>query len=169
MFAVGDKVVHPIHGAGIIEGVEAKEFFGKMKDYFILRIPACSMKIMIPCEGAESTGIRSIISKDDCQKVFDILRHGIVNEKFAKEMPNAKWNYRHRILMEKIKSGNVYDLADIVRVLSLRNNEKPLSGGEKRVLDQARTILASELSLAGEISPEAAVEKINDLLLLKAE
>lgn len=71
--------------------------------------------------------------------------------------------------MEKIKSGNVYDLADIVRVLSLRNREKPLSGGEKRVLDQARSILASELSLVGEITTEAAEAKINALLLLKAE
>ncbi|MGI5825303.1 MAG: CarD family transcriptional regulator [Bacillota bacterium] len=169
MFAVGDKVVHPIHGAGIIEGIEAKEFLGKLKDYFILRIPSCNMKIMIPCDGADATGIRSIISKDDCKKVFQVLRDGIVNEELSKEMPGSKWNYRHRILMEKIKGGNVYDLADIVRVLSLRNSEKPLSGGEKRVLDQARTILASELSLVGEITTEAAEEKINDTLLLKAE
>lgn len=169
MFAVGDKVVHPIHGAGIIEGVEVKEFLGEEKDYFILSIPSCSMKIMIPCDGADATGIRRIISKDDCQKVFQILRDGVMDETLSKEIPNAKWNYRHRILMEKIKSGNVYDLADIVRVLSLRNREKPLSGGEKRVLDQARSILASELSLVGEITTEAAEAKINALLLLKAE
>jgi CarD family transcriptional regulator len=169
MFAVGDKVVHPVHGAGIIESVESKEFLGSMKDYFILKIPSCNMKVMVPCDGAEATGIRNIISKEDCKKVFDILKDGLIDEDLTKEMPNTKWNYRHRILMEKIKSGNVYDLADIVRILSLRNNEKPLSGGEKRVLDQARTILASELSLVGEITTEAAEEKINDLLLLKAE
>ena len=169
MFALGDKVVHPVHGAGIIEDIEAKEFLGKMKDYFVLRIPSCNMKIMIPCDGAEATGLRSVISLDDCQKVYDILRDGVVNEELAKEMPNAKWNYRHRILMEKIKSGNIFDLADIVRVLSIRNSEKPLSGGEKRVLDQARSILASELSLVGDIPPEAVEAKIDDSLLLKAK
>ena len=169
MFALGDKVVHPVHGAGIIEDIEAKEFLGKMKDYFVLRIPSCNMKIMIPCDGAEATGLRSVISLDDCQKVYDILRDGVVNEELAREMPNAKWNYRHRILMEKIKSGNIFDLADIVRVLSIRNSEKPLSGGEKRVLDQARSILASELSLVGDIPPEAVEAKIDDSLLLKAK
>ena len=169
MFALGDKVVHPVHGAGIIEDIEAKEFLGKMKDYFVLRIPSCNMKIMIPCDGAEATGLRSVISLDDCQKVYDILRDGVVNEELAKEMPNANWNYRHRILMEKIKSGNIFDLADIVRVLSIRNSEKPLSGGEKRVLDQARNILASELSLVGDIPPEAVEAKIDDSLLLKAK
>lgn len=169
MFALGDKVVHPIHGAGIIEDIEVKEFLGQMKDYFILRIPSCNMKIMIPCDGAEATGLRNIISKEDCKKVYDILRDGLVNDELAQEMPNAKWNYRHRILMEKIKSGNVFDLADIVRVLSLRNFEKPLSSGEKRVLDQARNILASELSLVGDITTEAAESKINDTLLMKAE
>lgn len=169
MFALGDKVVHPVHGAGIIEDIEAKEFLGKMKDYFVLRIPSCNMKIMIPCDGAEATGLRSVISLDDCQKVYDILRDGVVNEELAKEMPNAKWNYRHRILMEKIKSGSIFDLADIVRVLSIRNSEKPLSGGEKRVLDQARNILASELSLVSEISTEAVEAKIDDSLLLDAK
>ena len=169
MFALGDKVVHPVHGAGIIEEIEAREFLGEKKDYFILKILACNMKVMVPCDGVDATGLRKIISEDECKKVYDVLEHGVINEELAKEMPNAKWNYRHRILMDKIKSGNVFDLADIVRVLSLRNYEKPLSSGEKKVLDQAKSILMSELSMVGNISTEAVESKINEILLSKAE
>lgn len=169
MFALGDKVVHPVHGAGIIEDIEVKDFLGEKKNYFVLKILACNMKIMVPCDGVEATGLRKIISSDDCQKVYDVLEHGVMNQELAKEMPGAKWNYRHRILLDKIKSGNVFDLADIVRVLSLRNYQKPLSGGEKKLLDQAKSILTSELSMVDNISTDAVEKRINEIVLPKTD
>ena len=167
MFTIGDKVVHPVHGAGIIEKIETREIGGTLRDYFVLNIQSCNMRVMIPCANAEETGVRSIIPKAEYEKVLQVLSGKSEHEEnFA--VSKEKWNYRYRLLMDKIKSGDVYELAEIIRVLSLRNQQKPLSSGEKRLLDQARDILISELALVTEESMDEISSTVDDRLHLTA-
>lgn len=140
MFDIGDKVVYPMHGAGVIEAIEEKEILGNRKKYYIMSLPMGEMKVMIPMENVYRVGLREVIDEAGVQKVFNILKgHDI-------SMP-TNWNRRYRSNMEKIKSGNIYKVAEVVRNLSLREKEKGLSTGERKMLDCARQILISELVL----------------------
>lgn len=141
MFKIGDKIVYPMHGAGIIESIEEKEILGDKRRYFILRMPIGEMKLMIPIASVQEIGLRKVIDEESVTKVFDILEQ-------REEAVCTNWNKRYRSNLEKIKSGNIYELAEVVRNLSLRDREKGLSTGEKRMLDNARQILISELVLA---------------------
>ncbi|MDX9872299.1 MAG: CarD family transcriptional regulator [Clostridia bacterium] len=147
MFSIGDKIVYPMHGAGVIESVEEKEILGEMKRYYVMRMPIGEMKVMIPISNVTDIGLRKVIDEDGVSKVLTILK--------GKDSPmSANWNRRYRSNMEKIKSGNVYELAEVVRNLSLRDKEKGLSTGEKKMLDNARQILLSELILAKDIKED---------------
>ena len=141
MFQIGDKVVYPLHGAGIIEAIEEREVLGEFRKYFVIKIPVGNMTVMIPLERVPVCGLRKIISGDDVQRV-----HGIL---CSAETPMAvNWNNRYRANMEKIKSGDVYSLAEVVKNLMRREREKGLSTGEKKMLENAKRILVSELMLA---------------------
>ncbi|MDD4109702.1 MAG: CarD family transcriptional regulator [Prolixibacteraceae bacterium] len=141
MFKIGDKIVYPMHGAGIIEGIEEKEILGEKRNYYVLRMPIGEMKVMVPIANVDTIGLRKVIDDDEVSKVFNILRQ--------EDSPMSdNWNRRYRNNMEKIKSGNVYELAEVVRNLAARDKEKGLSTGEKKMLDSARQILLSELVLA---------------------
>lgn len=141
MFKIGDKIVYPMHGAGIIEGIEEKEILGERRSYYVLRMPIGEMKVMIPISNVDTIGLRKVIDGDEVRKVFNILQQ--------EDSPMSNnWNRRYRSNMEKIKSGNIYELAEVVRNLSVRDKEKGLSTGEKKMLDNARQILLSELVLA---------------------
>lgn len=144
MYNIGDKVVYPIHGAGIIEAIETKEILGTKREYYILNLPVNNLRIMLPCETAKGAGIREIISPKESKRVMAILAG---KEKLDAEINSDKWNKRFRQNMNKIKSGNVYELAAIVHNLNHRDNLKPLSTGEKKILNQAKEILLSELTL----------------------
>lgn len=147
MFSIGDKIVYPMHGAGVIESVEEKEILGEMKRYYVMRMPIGEMKVMVPISNVTDIGLRKVIDEDGVSKVLTILK--------GKDSPmSANWNRRYRSNMEKIKSGNVYELAEVVRNLSLRDKEKGLSTGEKKMLDNARQILVSELVLAKDIEED---------------
>jgi CarD family transcriptional regulator len=136
-----------MHGAGVIESVEEKEILGEMKRYYVMRMPIGEMKVMIPISNVTDIGLRKVIDEDGVSKVLTILK--------GKDSPmSANWNRRYRSNMEKIKSGNVYELAEVVRNLSLRDKEKGLSTGEKKMLDNARQILLSELILAKDIKED---------------
>ncbi|HHT62526.1 MAG: CarD family transcriptional regulator [Bacillota bacterium] len=141
MFHVGDKVVYPMHGAGIIESIEEKEILGEVRSYYVMRIPIGDMKVMVPMDSVEEIGLRQVIDDKGFQKVMAILRD-------RKSPMSANWNRRYRANMEKIKSGNIYEVAEVVRNLMLRDKEKSLSSGEKKMLDYARQILISELVLS---------------------
>lgn len=148
MFAIGDKVVYPMHGAGIIEAIEEKEFLGKKRKYYIMHLPLGQMRVMVPIDGVEGTGMRQVIAKEECQQVLEILKDRSM-------VPCSNWNHRYRAHLEKIKSGNIFAVAEVVRNLSLREKEKGLSTGEKKMLENARQILVSELVLAkGQEEPE---------------
>ncbi len=141
MFKIGDRVVYPMHGAGIIEAIEKKEILGEMREYYVMRIPNGEMRVMIPLDNVEESGLRDVIDEERFKDVLNVLQHGDT------EM-SSNWNRRYRANMEKIKTGDILEVAEVVRNLYSRDREKGLSTGEKKMLDNARQILISELMLA---------------------
>ncbi|HOV80269.1 MAG TPA: CarD family transcriptional regulator [Bacillota bacterium] len=147
MFKIGDKVVYPMHGAGVIEAIEEKEVLGERRQYYILRLPVGDMKVMVPI--TNGVGLREVVDREGVQKVFHILR-----QQSSAMSPN--WNRRYRANLEKIKSGSIYEVAEVVRNLVKRDREKGLSSGERKMLENARQILVSELVLATELEEDKA-------------
>jgi len=152
MFNIGDKVVYPMHGAGIIESIEEKEILGSKRKYYILLLPLRNMKVMIPLDNVNSMGLREIISEREVEQVLAVL-----NDDKSKMPQN--WNRRYRANMDKIKSGDIYEVAGVVRNLMLRDKEKGLSTGERKMLNNAKQILISELVLVND-SDEISVEEL---------
>lgn len=153
MFNVGDKIVYPMHGAGTIDSIEEKDILGEKQAYYIIKMPG-EVKVMVPTAKAEEIGVRNIIDKESAGKVIQIL------EENETEMSN-NWNKRYRDNMEKMKSGDIYEIADVVRNLAFKQKEKGLSTGEKKMLNNAKQILVSELVLAEHASQDD-VEKLID-------
>ena len=151
MFNVGDKIVYPMHGAGTIDAIEEKDILGEKQNYYIIKMPG-EVKVMVPISKASDIGVRSVIDKAEAGKVLEVLE---ANET---EMSN-NWNKRYKENMEKMKSGSIYEVADVVRNLSYRQKEKGLSTGEKKMLNNAKQILVSELVLA-EHASENEVENL---------
>lgn len=146
MFSIGDKVVYPMHGAGIIESIEEREILGETRKYYVMKMPVGEMKVMIPTNNVEGIGIRDIIDKKAADKVFKSLESECDEQ-------TANWNKRYRENMDKIKSGNVYEVADVVKHLVVRERSKGLSTGERKMLNSAKQILISELVLAKDMNP----------------
>ena len=153
MFNVGDEIVHPMHGAGVVDAIEDKNILGEQQAYYILKMPG-EVKVMVPVAKAEQIGVRSVIDKSSVEKVLRVL------ETDETEM-SMNWNKRYRDNMEKMKSGDIYEIADVVRNLSFKQKEKGLSTGEKKMLSKAKQILVSELVLA-ENTEQDKMEKIID-------
>ena len=151
MFNVGDKIVYPMHGAGTIDAIEEKDILGEKQNYYIIKMPG-EVKVMVPISKAGDIGVRSVIDKAEAGKVLEVLE---ANET---EMSN-NWNKRYKENMEKMKSGSIYEVADVVRNLSYKQKEKGLSTGEKNMLNNAKQILVSELVLA-EHASENEVENL---------
>ena len=151
MFNVGDKIVYPMHGAGTIDAIEEKDILGEKQNYYIIKMPG-EVKVMVPISKASDIGVRSVIDKAEAGKVLEVLE---ANET---EMSN-NWNKRYKENMEKMKSGSIYEVADVVRNLSYKQKEKGLSTGEKKMPNNAKQILVSELVLA-EHASENEVENL---------
>jgi len=149
-FRVGDRVVYPMHGAGTIEGIEEREVLGRTQRYYVLRLPISNMKVMIPVDNTDEIGLRDVIDASEVEKECTAMS------------PN--WNRRYRNNLEKIKSGDIYEVADVVRNLSAREREKGLSTGERKMLDSAREILISELILAVGWAREEALRALEEAL-----
>jgi len=141
MYSIGDKIVYPMHGAGVIESIEEREFLGQKQDYYILKMPVGDLSVMIPTHKVVEIGIRDIIDSQEIDGVLTILRDQSVNA-------TTNWNKRYRENMVKIKSGSIYEVADVVRSLMQREKGKGLSTGERKMLNSAKQILISELVLA---------------------
>ena len=156
MFQVGDKVVYPVHGAGIIEAIENQEVLGRVRSYYILKISAGNMRLMVPVETVETVGMRQIIAPEIVEDVLAVLREN------ADEL-EENWNRRYRANMEKIKSGDIFVVAAVVRNLMLRDRKRGLSAGEKKMLDYAKRILVSELMLVENASEEQILATISQL------
>ncbi|MGH2721932.1 MAG: CarD family transcriptional regulator [Actinomycetota bacterium] len=157
MFQVGDKVVYPHHGAAIIKGLEEKEVYGQKKQYFVLRLSYGDLTLMVPADNTEEVGIRDVIARDELDKVFKVLR--------SKEcrMP-TNWSRRFKTHVEKLRSGDIYQVAEVVRNLARREKEKGLSAGEKRMLSKARQILVSELTFAADVEESEAEQMLDQVL-----
>lgn len=157
LFRKGDKVIYPHHGAAIIEDLTTREFLGETKKYFVLRLTHGDLTLMVPVDNTEEVGIREVVSKREVKKVFDVLRQG------ESRMP-ANWSRRYKTNIEKIRSGDIYQVAEVVRNLSIREAEKGLSAGEKRMLAKARQILVSELTFAVDATEDKAEAMLDKVL-----
>ncbi len=157
MFHVGDKVVYPHHGAAVIKGLEEREVLGARREYFVLRLSYGDLTLLVPSDNTEEVGIRAVISREELEKVFKVLR--------SKEcrMP-TNWSRRFKTHVEKLRSGDIYQVAEVVRNLSRREKEKGLSAGEKRMLVRAKQILISEVTFAANVDEKEAVGMLDQVL-----
>ncbi len=141
MFHIGDKIVYPMHGAGIIVDIEEKKILGELHKYYVLQIPVSDMKVMLPVNNTETIGIRNIVSDDDASEAISHFKN-------CGESDNNNWNQRYRENIEKLKGGNLIDVATVAKTLLLRDQKKSLSNAERKMLSNAKNILISELVLA---------------------
>ena len=161
-FEIGDNVVYPHHGAGKVLNKEAKEIFGEKREYLTIKILHNDMTVMVPTENAAIAGLRRVIDEETVKKVLDVLEDDV------SEMPK-NWNRRFKHNRDKIKTGDIYELAEVVRNLALRESEKGLSTGEKQMFTRAKKILASELMYALDKDEDEAEAYLDDLLARSAE
>lgn len=157
-FKPGDRVVYPHHGAAIIEKKEIREAFGRETDYLVLRMAHGDMTLAVPVDKADDVGMRWPISKEDVDDLFEVLAKRDIRE------PN-NWSRRFKNHQEKLKSGDVYQVAEVVRNLALRDQAKGLSAGEKNLYNKARVVLVSELAFALEVDEEAVTDKVDGALV----
>lgn len=158
MFKVGDKIVYPMHGAGVIEKIELKEILGEKREYFTIKMPIGDMKVMVPVANVEEVGVREIITEEEVIEVMEIL------EGHKTKMPQ-NWNRRYRANMERIKTGDILEIASVVRNLTLLDNEKTLSTGERKMLSNAKQMLLSELVLVTDEAMETIEARVNVAIL----
>lgn len=156
LFKVGDKVVYPMHGAGIIEAIEEKEILGETRSYYVMRMPIGDITVMIPFNSVKDSGLRDVIEEEHFNEVMHVLRE---HEKNV----YANWNHRYRANLEKMKSGDIFAVAYVVRSLMDRDEDKALSTGERKMLENAKQILISELILSKGISQEEALSFLDDI------
>lgn len=157
LFKVGDKVVYPMHGAGIIEAIEEKEILGERREYYVMHLPVGNIKVMVPMKKAKDIGIREVIDEQGVDRVIEILED-------KGEAESSNWNHRYRANLDKMKSGDVFELADVVRSLMHRDSGKGLSTGERKMLDNAKQMLISELVLAKGMDEEKALQLIDNII-----
>ena len=171
LYEVGDKVVYPHHGAGTVVKKEKREVLGQKREYLTIQILHNDMTVMVPVDSADRAGLRKVIAKNDVTEVLAVLRQD------ETKMPK-NWNRRFKHNREKLKTGDIFEVAEVVRNLSLREQEKGLSTGEKQMFNRAKKILASELMYARgldedeadtfldgilkELGPTAALRKLDD-------
>jgi len=156
-FSVGDTVVYPNHGAALIESVEIRKIKGEDREYLVLRVAQGDLTVRVPSDNVDLVGVRDVVNAEGLDRVFNVLR-----QPYTEEPTN--WSRRYKANLEKLASGDVIKVAEVVRDLWRRERERGLSAGEKRMLAKARQILVSELALA-EKTNEVKVEAILDEVL----
>jgi len=157
MFEVGDKAVYPGHGVGVIEAIEAKQILGMKQIFYILRILDNGMTIMIPRDHVETVRLRGVIRKFEVPKVIHILKDRDVT------IDNQTWNRRYREYMEKINTGSIYEIAEVLRDLHLLKAEKELSFGERKIMDMAKNLLVKELAIARDVKESDVLREIKTI------
>ena len=157
MYQIGDKVVHPMHGAGVIDSIVQRKVAGKTEDYYLLRLSVGSMTVMIPTGNTQEIGVRPIVSSEEAKNLIRAL------ENIEVDMTQA-WNRRYRENMERLKSGNLLEVARVVKGLLLRDGQRGLSNGERKMLRTAKQILISELVLAQSLPYETVEDNIDTVL-----
>ena len=157
MFQIGDKVVHPMHGAGIVDSIVQKKVNGVMREYYVLKLPVRAMVVMVPTENCEEIGVRPIVDREHADRVLAAIPDIQV------EM-TQNWNRRYRENMERLKSGDLLEVARVVKGLTVRDTARGLSTGERKMLHSARQILISELVLSKSLSYEAVERELDTAL-----
>lgn len=162
IFKVGDNAVYPSHGVGVVRGVQVKDVGGRKKYFYILQLIENGSTILIPTDKVKDVGLRAIIAKKDVPKIYKILK--------SKEMvaDNQTWNRRYREYMEKIKTGSIYEIAEVLRDLYRLKTDKDLSFGERKMLDTAKSLLIKELSLAQSIREDAVESELKNIFEITA-
>ena len=155
MFKIGDKIVYPVHGAGVIVDIESKVILGEKKEYYVMKIPVNEMKVLVPLGSMADVGIRDIKSSEEMDKVLDVLKDP------AKEKMPANWNRRYRFHQDKIKTGDLEEIAKVIKNLESLDREKALSTGERKILNTARQIILSEMVLVYDKSFDEVVELVD--------
>lgn len=158
MFQVGDKVVHPMHGAGIVDSIVQKKVDGVVQDYYIMKLPNRSMVVMIPIENSDKIGIRPIVDQEKADQVLKALHT-------LKVEMTSNWNRRYRENLERLKSGDLLEVAHVVKGLTERDSKRGLSTGERKMLHAARQILISEIVMSKNQSYENIVQELDAALV----
>ena len=153
MFSVGDVVCYPMHGVGTVEGIVTQTVLGVTADYYSLRFANGKMTALVPVATAERVGLRALREKDECGKVLSYMED-------KGERGSDNWNQRYRENMDKMRTGSIYDVADVVKCLRLRESEKGLSAGERKMLATAKLIIAGELATVLGVESAAIEEQI---------
>lgn len=148
MFCVGDRVCYPMHGVGIIEAIQEQEVLGETKAYYMLRFVLGKMTAMVPVLSAKSVGLRPVINSEECERVRDYLMQGVQPE-------SDNWNQRYRENLEKLRLGEIYGVADVVKSLVRRERDRGLSAGERKMFLTAKQVLLAELVAASGKEEEA--------------
>jgi CarD family transcriptional regulator len=164
MFKVGDLAVYPAHGVGVIEKIENREVSGCQEDFYVMRILENNMIIMIPSSNTKNVGLRQLINQNEVSKVFSILKN---KDMYVDD--NQTWNRRYRDYMDKIKSGSVFEVAEVYRDLSTIKQGKELSFGERKMLDTAHSLLVKEISLAKNMKEEDVERDIKSNLFVQTQ
>ena len=157
VFQVGDKVVHPMHGAGIVDSIVQKKVDGVVRDYYILKLPNRSMVVMIPTDSSDGIGVRPVVDREQADRVLAAI------PTIQVEM-TSNWNHRYRENMERMKSGDLLEVARVIKGLTARDMKRGLSTGERKMLHSAKQILISEIVLSKSVSYESAEEALNTAL-----
>ena len=156
-FTVGDTVVYPHHGAATIEAIEKRTVKGVEKDYLVLRVAQGDLTVRVPAENVDLVGVRDVVNQEGLDRVFQVLRAAYTEEP-------TNWSRRYKANLEKLASGDVIKVAEVVRDLWRRDKDRGLSAGEKRMLAKARQILVSELALAEKVSDDRAEVMLDEVL-----
>ena len=154
---IGDVVFYPMHGAGVIDGIENNEVAGMKSSYYILKLPMGNLKLMLPVDNIEQLGLRDVIGKEKIAEVSTVLRD-------KPEVTQGSWNKRFQAILDRMKSGDILDVAAVARNLSLQYRKRKITSGERRLMELSRQILISDLVYACEKSPEEITEWIDDII-----
>ena len=158
-FKVGDKAVYPAQGVAEVIKIEEKEIGGNRLRFYVLRIMDTDRKIMVPVSNASAVGLRNVISEQEILEIFDILKERTI------AFDNQTWNRRYRGFMDKIKTGSIYDVAEVLRDLYRLKTDKQLSFGERRMLDTARTLIVKEIAIARNQTEEQVKTEIEAIFV----
>ncbi|MFP4446506.1 MAG: CarD family transcriptional regulator, partial [Desulfosudaceae bacterium] len=159
-FQPGDLVVYPAHGVGRIESIESKNIGDTREDFYIMKILETNMVIMIPVKNLNTIGIRDVIAKNEVSKIYQIIKDQVSD---ASPVENQTWNRRYKEYMDKIKTGSLYEIAEVFRDLFLLKSTKDLSFGERKLLDTAQGLLVTELSIAKGAKENSVISEIQSM------
>lgn len=162
MFKVGKQAVYPAHGVVKVTSVESKEICGTKRDFYILQVIDSDVTVMVPTDNADIVGLRPVINKKEINRIYNILKNK--DKKSGHLNGRQSWNKRYREYSDKLKSGDIFEVAQVLKDINMLQADKDLSFGEKRIMDSARTLLIKEISIAKDLGEDSITKEIDKLL-----